>query len=156
MQQTGGSASISVSQEWSTVESVPEAGGFYPSAAGCTGLTWQFLVRQLMGMMPAIPTAKGKIVVNIGLGSGQGKVDRIRVGNHDRMIQQILQEAGRLTTTELHEEMILHGVGLTMEALLKNCKKLEERGFLKSTKQQRLGSKGGRKINVWQIKEKNT
>ena len=152
VQQGRGSASIDVSEERSAVEGMPEARRFYPDAQRCTGLTWQFLVKELMGAKPAIPEKRGNVVLNFSLSSGQRKVQRPRVGNFDVLIQKILKDAGSLATPEIHEEILLLGGYLSIESLLKVCKKLEERGILTHTKRQRAAG-GGKGINVWRLKE---
>ena len=51
--------------------SLLETRRFYPDATRCTGLTWQALVDQLMGVNPAITRTTGRMVINIGIGMVQ-------------------------------------------------------------------------------------
>ena len=126
---------------------MPEVGRFYPSAEGCTGLTWQHLVDQLSGINPAISKIMGKIVVNIGIGSGQHKAPATRTTNYDLMVLDILKEAGSLTTPEIFDETFFLGTPVPLESLLKVCRKLEKNGLLLSSKR----TYAGRRVNVWTL-----
>lgn len=133
------------------MEGLPEAGRFYPSAERCTGVTWKYLVDQLMGINPPITRAAGKMVVNIGIGGDvPTKVGKPRTSNFDLIIADVLREAGSLTTPELHEEILLLGEQITMESLFRLCKKMEIKGQLVSSKQARVNG-NGRGVNVWQL-----
>ena len=136
------------------MESMPETRRFYPDAERCTGLTWQALVDQLMGINPAIPRQAGKMVINIGIGIDEtGKVGKIRTSNFDLIVTDILKEAGSLSTPELFEEILLLGETFSIESLFRLCKKMEVKGQLTSTKQLRSGG-SGRGVVVWQLVKK--
>lgn len=134
--------------------SLLETRRFYPSSERCTGLTWQALVDQLMGINPAIPRQAGKMVVNIGIGMDEkGKVGKIRTSNFDLIVTDILKEAGSLSTPELFEEILLLGETFSIESLFRLCKKMESKGQLTSTRQLRSGG-SGRGVMVWQLVKK--
>lgn len=136
------------------MEGVFEVRRFYPDAERCTGLTWQALVDQLMGINPAIPRQAGKMVINIGIGMDEtGKVGKIRTSNFDLIVTDILKEAGSLSTPELFEEILLLGETYSIESLFRLCKKMEVKGQLTSTRQLRSGG-SGRGVVVWQIVRK--
>lgn len=134
--------------------SVLETRRFYPDAERCTGLTWQALVDQLMGINPAINRTTGRMVVNIGIGmDDKSAIGKIRTSNFDLIVLHILKEAGSLSTPELHEEILLRGEKFSIEALFRLCKKMEVKGQLASTKQLRSGG-SGRGVVVWQLLKK--
>lgn len=136
------------------MESMPEARRFYPDATRCTGLTWQSLVDQLMGVNPAITRTTGRMVINIGIGmDDKSKIGKIRTSNFDLIVLHILKEAGNLSTPELYEEILLMGEKFSIESLFRLCKKMEVRGQLTSTKQLRSGG-SGRGVVVWQLVKK--
>ena len=136
------------------MESMPEARRFYPNAERCTGLTWQALVDQLMGVNPAITRTTGRMVINIGIGmDDKSKVGKIRTSNFDLIVTDILKEAGSLSTPELYEEIQLLGEKFSIESLFRLCKKMEVRGQLTSTKQLRSGGTG-RGVVIWQLVKK--
>ena len=134
--------------------SLLETRRFYPDAAGCTGLTWQALVDQLMGVNPPIIRVAGRMVINIGIGmDDKSKVGKIRTSNFDLIVLHILKEAGNLSTPELYEEILLMGEKFSIESLFRLCKKMEVKGQLTSTKQLRSGG-SGRGVVVWQLVKK--
>jgi hypothetical protein len=134
--------------------SLLETRRFYPDAAGCTGLTWQALVDQLMGVNPAITRTTGRMVINIGIGmDDKSKIGKIRTSNFDLIVLHILKEAGNLSTPELYEEILLMGEKFSIESLFRLCKKMEVKGQLTSTKQLRSGG-SGRGVVVWQLVKK--
>ena len=134
--------------------SLLETRRFYPDAAGCTGLTWQALVDQLMGVNPAITRTTGRMVINIGIGmDDKSKIGKIRTSNFDLIVLHILKEAGSLSTPELYEEILLMGEKFSIESLFRLCKKMEVKGQLTSIKQLRSGG-SGRGVVVWQLVKK--
>ena len=134
--------------------SLLETRRFYPDAAGCTGLTWQALVDQLMGVNPPITRVAGRMVINIGIGmDDKSKIGKIRTSNFDLIVLHILKEAGNLSTPELYEEILLMGEKFSIESLFRLCKKMEVKGQLTSTKQLRSGG-SGRGVMVWQLVKK--
>ena len=134
--------------------SLLETRRFYPSAEKCTGLTWQALVDQLMGVNPAITRTTGRMVINIGIGmDDKSKIGKIRTSNFDLIVLHILKEAGNLSTPELYEEILLMGEKFSIESLFRLCKKMEVRGQLQSIKQLRSGG-SGRGVVVWQLVKK--
>ena len=136
------------------MESMPETRRFYPDAERCTGLTWQVLVDQLMGVNPAITRTTGRMVINIGIGmDDKSKIGKIRTSNFDLIVLHILKEAGNLSTPELYEEILLMGEKFSIESLFRLCKKMEVKGQLTSTKQLRSGG-SGRGVVVWQLVKK--
>ena len=136
------------------MEGVFEVRRFYPSSERCTGLTWQALVDQLMGVNPAITRTTGRMVINIGIGmDDKSKIGKIRTSNFDLIVLHILKEAGNLSTPELYEEILLMGEKFSIESLFRLCKKMEVKGQLTSTKQLRSGG-SGRGVVVWQLVKK--
>jgi len=134
--------------------SLLETRRFYPDATRCTGLTWQALVDQLMGVNPAITRTTGRMVINIGIGmDDKRKIGKIRTSNFDLIVLHILKEAGNLSTPELYEEIQLMGEKFSIESLFRLCKKMEVKGQLQSIKQLRSGG-SGRGVVVWQIVKK--
>ena len=134
--------------------SLLETRRFYPDAAGCTGLTWQALVDQLMGVNPPITRVAGRMVINIGIGmDDKSKIGKIRTSNFDLIVLHILKEAGNLSTPELYEEILLMGEKFSIESLFRLCKKMEVKGQLQSIKQLRSGG-SGRGVVVWQLVKK--
>ena len=134
--------------------SLLETRRFYPDAAGCTGLTWQALVDQLMGVNPPITRVAGRMVINIGIGmDDKSKIGKIRTSNFDLIVLHILKEAGNLSTPELYEEILLMGEKFSIESLFRLCKKMEVKGQLTSTRQLRSGG-SGRGVMVWQLVKK--
>ena len=89
----------------------------------------------------------GKIVVNIGIGSGQHKAPATRTTNYDLMVLDILREAGSLTTPEIFDETFFLGTPVPLESLLKVCRKLEKNGLLLASKR----TYAGRRVNVWTL-----
>ena len=149
VQQSGGSASVDVSEERTALESMPETGRFYPSAERCTGVTWKYQVDQLMGINPPITRVAGKMVINVGIGGdAPTKTGKPRTSNFDLIIADVLLDAGSLSTPELHQEILLLGEPITMESLFRLCKKMEIKGQLVSSKQARTNG-NGRGVNVW-------
>ena len=136
------------------MEGMLETGRFYPSNERCTGMTWKYLVDQLMGVNPPIIRVAGKMVINIGIGGDTPtKVGKPRTSNFDLIIAHVLRESGSLSTPELHEEILLLREQISMESLFRLCKKMENKGQLVSTKQART-SGNGRGVNVWQLVKK--
>ena len=136
------------------MEGMPETGRFYPDATRCTGMTWKYLVDQLMGVNPPIIRVAGKMVINIGIGGDTPtKVGKPRTSNFDLIVAHVLREAGSLSTPELHEEILLLREQISMESLFRLCKRMENRGQLVSSKQART-SGNGRGVNVWQLVKK--
>ena len=136
------------------MEGMPETGRFYPSNERCTGMTWKYLVDQLMGVNPPIIRVAGKMVINIGIGGDTPtKAGKPRTSNFDLIIAHVLRESGSLSTPELHEEILLLREQISMESLFRLCKKMEIKGQLVSTKQ--ATTRGcGRGVNVWQLVKK--
>ena len=133
---------------------MPEVRRFYPDAERCTGLTWQALVDQLMGINPPIIRVAGRMVVNIGIGmDDKSKIGKIRTSNFDLIVMHILKEAGSLSTPELYEEILLLGEKYSIESLFRLCKKMEVKGQLTSDRQLRSGGTG-RGVMIWQLVKK--
>ena len=136
------------------MESMPETRRFYPDATRCTGLTWQALVDQLMGVNPPITRVAGRMVINIGIGmDDKSKIGKIRTSNFDLIVLHILKEAGSLSTPELYEEIQLLGEKFSIESLFRLCKKMEVKGQLTSDRQLRSGGTG-RGVMIWQLVKK--
>jgi len=136
------------------MEGMLETGRFYPSNERCTGMTWKYLVDQLMGVNPPIIRVAGKQIINVGIGGDTPtKVGKPRTSNFDLIVAHVLREAGSLSTPELHEEILLLREQISMESLFRLCKRMENRGQLVSTKQART-SGNGRGVNVWQLVKK--
>jgi hypothetical protein len=113
-------------------------------------MNWDWVVKQLQGEPLPIPKTKGRIVVNMGLGSGQQNKTRPKTGMYDTFILEVLSDVGPLSTPQLWDEMVLGGKQLTPEQLLIVCRKLEMRGLLKSSKRERQ-DKAGKGVVVWTL-----
>jgi hypothetical protein len=154
MQQVWRSTNTGIQEERTALADMPEVRRFYPDAERCTGLTWQALVDQLMGINPPIIRVAGRMVVNIGIGmDDKSKIGKIRTSNFDLIVMHILKEAGSLSTPELYEEILLLGEKYSIESLFRLCKKMEVKGQLTSDRQLRSGGTG-RGVMIWQLVKK--
>lgn len=111
-------------------------------------MSWDWVIRQLQGERAAIPKGGGRLVINIGMNGRSTKPVRTELR---KLIVDLLEQCGELSTQELYDQVLTMDIGLSRESVYSVCKKMKVKGQL----QMRLVPRAdgfGKGVCFWRVK----